>query len=218
MYKRLVGAALVVFGMGMVAPVARAQVPQYPPVPLNVCITLTANADRNSGSLVLLFHQSVILFGPPDCGDFVGEVITLTIQSKPVIIGSTRVAEDRSFRIDATLPDEVTPGDHHLVVNKGKEEIVRPVKVVSALGEPASSQTSGKSAHNFALLSLWTLMLIGGAAAVVFYGRRRFAVVGGRRRSGRDAPGATVPHVDTARFTPMRRLRDKKHSEPPKTT
>jgi hypothetical protein len=215
--KRLVGAALIVLGLGLVAPVASAQVPQYPPVPLTVCVKLIAGT--NNGIPFLLLHQSIILFGPPDCGAFVGEEITLEIHSKPVIIGTTRVAEDGSFRIEGALPDGVTPGDHQLVVNMGSKQIVRPVQVVSALGKPASSQTSAKSVHNIALLALWTVLLLAGTAAIVFYGRRRFAMAGGgRRRSGRVAPETSVQHIDTTRFTPMRQLPDEPPAEPRKST
>jgi hypothetical protein len=210
MRKRLVSIALIVLGLGAIAPVAIAQVPQYPPVPISVCIRLLAGV-RN-GRPVLRFDERIVLFGPPGCG-LVGERLRLILESTPIVIGQTTVAEDGSFRIEANLPPEIVPGTHRLVVDQGKTQIIRPVEVISAQALGATKPVAG--GRGLAVAAMWTILLLAGVTALMLFGWKRVAVpVRARRRSHLGLDGAGVPHIDTTRFVPLRRRRDEVPQEP----
>jgi hypothetical protein len=185
---------------GMVAPIASAQVPPvYPPVPISVCIRLVVGVVN--GHPVLRAHEHIVLLGPPRCG-LLGEGVTLVLHSTPVVLGTTTVAEDGSFRIDATVPADIPAGAHQLVVDLGKQQIVRPVEV-QALGAPAVSKLPITNARDNGMLVVWMVVILGGLSALALFGwQRRTARV---RSGGTAAIDASIQHVDTSRFVPIRR-------------
>jgi len=208
-------AAAITLALEIAVPVAEAQLPQYPAVSLSTCIRLEA-AVRN-GQPVLRFGEDVVLSGPAGCG-VVGERLRLILESTPVVIGETIVAEDGSFRIEAQLPPEIAPGTHRLVVDQGgKNQIVRPVEIVSAM--PASVRTSSTTARSPMATVMWTILLLAGLSVIVLFAWRHFAApVRARRRPGGNADGADLQRIDTTRFVPLRRERPQPTEKSPEAT
>jgi hypothetical protein len=197
MRRRIICVALLLFTLGMFAPVASAQVPQYPPVPLSVCIRLIIGLAN--GHPVLFAREHIVLFGPPGCG-LLGEDVTLLLHSTPVVLGKTKVAEDGSFRVEGVVPADFPVGNHQLVVGLGKQQIVRPVQM-QAVGVPAVSKLPSTNTRDVGMLVMWMVLLLGGVSAVVLFGLRRRGV---RASSGSAAIDVGIQRVDTSRFTPIR--------------
>jgi hypothetical protein len=179
----------------------------YPPTPIITigCLQLFGDVTTGNTPQVKLGGH-VTLLSPPGClvG---GQLLVVVVLSEPHVLGQTKVLEDGSARIDATMPAQLPVGTHNLEVDLGGQtHAVRAIDVVPRLDNvsPVSSRSTPASGTSAAMLALWALLIIGGGAVLASFGWRRrraqHAVAGGA------APRATeIPRIDTSGFTPVKR-------------
>lgn len=160
------------------------------------------------------YQGELFLQGRAGCAAPHGDV-SFTVESDPVVLGSTQAFEDGSYRATFTLPAAVQPGDHTVIADvEGRGEVRQPLVVIDAStrvgGVSQANEGSGgllpRTGAGIAVLVLWAVAMLGLGTALVLAARRRFALAGapGRARTVLALPAPEVPRIDTSRFVPYR--------------
>lgn len=147
-----------------------AQDDEYPPVaPTSDCVE--TQEDDGEGSTVFAPGDEIRVAGAAGCADPNEEGITGDLFSTPVRLFVFNAGADGSYLSEfATIPTDVEPGDHRVVVTTADNEYVQPITIVAAAGAPSGLPTTGSQ---IALLVLWgTLSLVLGSVLVGLTWRR----------------------------------------------
>ncbi len=118
----------------------------------------TAGA-TTSGSLVP--GGTVTINGTGDPGDSV----VVTVYSDPVIVASGAVGADGTFSLTATIPSDLAPGSHELVVEVGGVVVSSTTFIVA--GEVAAGSLPVTGGNSLPLLSLSLGLIAVGALVLV---------------------------------------------------
>lgn len=115
------------------APPAPAPVPTPTPTPFEWTFEVSGG-DLHPGDAVSFTGR-----GAP-----AGSTVSAELHSTPVLLGQTVAGDDGAFRIDATIPIDVEPGDHEFVlsvdaVGRERSTISSPVAILDAAPEPSAA-------------------------------------------------------------------------------
>jgi hypothetical protein len=179
----------------------------YPPVILNpsVCARLSGDIRVVGVRIFVLFRGRLGVSGAQGCAR-AGEHVLVTVQSDPVVLGSTTAAEDGSYSIEGTLPDAIRPGEHLVVVDigDGRASVQQPITVVTSLAAATSRGGSlPRTGSEIARLVLVSLILLGFGRLLMVFARRRKIARGARWLRGPRMlllPAPEVPAIDTSNF------------------
>lgn len=111
-----------------------------------------------------------------------GSMVHFTLHSKPVGLGTAKVAADGTFAATVQIPSGTSPG-HHTIVVSGRSSTNKPTTKKVGITISSSSSTAGGGGLAFTGANITLGVLIVVALAVLGLG----ALVLGRRRGSRTA-------------------------------
>lgn len=154
--------------VAMVLAFAGPSAAQYPPAPPALTVSDT----------IVVPGEAIVVSGT---GWLPDSIVTFTLFSDPVELGTAQVAADTSFSAELEIPSSVAPGTHTLRVSgtgaNGEprvEELTIEV-VASAAGRAALATTGGELTVGVGLAA--ALVVAGGVALVVARRRRNRVVI-----------------------------------------
>jgi hypothetical protein len=179
---------------------------QAPPTPVLRITCLQISGDIRTGAIPQLKRQGRITLVAPRGCLVAGQVVVVAVGASRFRLGRGAALEDGSISITGTVPPQIEPGTHNLLISVGgKTRAVRAVQVVAALGSarPAATRTP-TPASSSTTVALVALGIAAAALIIGVYGWRRSRRRGRppRRRLFRRSDSTEVPAVDTTDFVP----------------